>query len=93
MRELVISVVAEQLRRGGPKDTEDFESLARMVVGVMSELRYGMIQTGKPSPEQAARLITRFLQGARAAYTTGDPRQPRVPGEEWARTLAEEAPV
>ena len=44
-------------RKTGPKDTEDLDSLARMVTGVISALRYAMIQTGKPTPAQAARLV------------------------------------
>jgi AcrR family transcriptional regulator len=91
MREGAVKALTEQLRRTGPKDTEDLESLARMIMGVSSELRYAMIQTGKPSPAQAARMVTRFLQGAMAAYTTKNPRFPGLFSDAWGETLEREA--
>jgi len=93
MRERVVHAVAEQLRRSGAKDTEDHESLARMVIGVISELRHGMIHHGRPSPAQAARLVTRFLQGAMAAYTTREPRYQGMGTPAWVQALDDEAPV
>jgi AcrR family transcriptional regulator len=91
MRERTVKALAEQLRKTGPKDTDDFESLARMIMGVISELRYAMMQTGSPSPAQAARLVTRFLQGGMAAYTTGRPRFPGLFSDEWRDVLEREA--
>lgn len=91
MRERAVKALAEELRHGPIKDTEDLESLARMIMGVTSELRYAMIQTGKPSPAQAARLVTRFLQGAIAAYSTRYPRYANLFGEEWREILDREA--
>lgn len=91
MHEHVVQALAEQLRKSGPKDTEDLQSLARMMLGVSSELRYAMIQTGKPTAAQAARLVTRFLQGAMAAYTTSCPRYPGVHSDEWRESLDQEA--
>jgi AcrR family transcriptional regulator len=79
------------LRKSGPADTEDLDSLARMIMGVLSELRYAMIQTGKPSPTQAARLVTRFLQGAMAAYRTRCPRFAGLHSDEWREALDAEA--
>ncbi|MGD8863182.1 MAG: TetR/AcrR family transcriptional regulator [Myxococcales bacterium] len=70
IKEHAVSALAEQLRATGGRDTEDVESLARMMMGVTAELRYAMIQTGKPTPAEAARLATRFLQGGLAAYST-----------------------
>jgi AcrR family transcriptional regulator len=91
MREHAIKALAEQLGKTGPKDTEDLESLARMISGVISELRYAMMQTGKPTPAQAARLCTRFLQGGMAAYNTRSPRFPGLFSEEWREVLEREA--
>lgn len=91
MRERAVQALAEQLGKTGTKDTEDLESLARMITGVISELRYAMMQTGKPTPAQAARLCTRFLQGGMAAYTTRNPRFPGLFGEEWREVLEREA--
>jgi AcrR family transcriptional regulator len=91
MRERAVQALAEQLKQSGPKDTDDLQSLARMMMGVISELRYAMIQTGKPSAAQAARLVTRFLQGAMAAYTTRCPRFPGLHSDEWHEALEREA--
>ena len=91
MRERAVKALAEQLGKTGAKDTEDLESLARMITGVISELRYAMMQTGKPTPAQAARLCTRFLQGGMAAYTTRSPRFPGLFSEEWREVLEREA--
>ncbi len=91
MRERAVKALAEQLRKSGPADTEDLDSLARMMMGVLSELRYAMIQTGKPSPTQAARLVTRFLQGAMAAYSTRCPRFAGLHSDEWREALDAEA--
>jgi AcrR family transcriptional regulator len=91
MRQRAVKAFAEQLRRTGPKDTEDLESLARMVSGCISELRYAMMQTGKPTPAQAARLVTRFVQGGMAAYTTASPRYPGLFSDEWREVLEREA--
>jgi AcrR family transcriptional regulator len=90
MREHAVQALAEQLGKTGPKDTEDLESLARMFMGVTTELRYAMINTGKPSPAQAARLATRFLQGGMAAYSTKSARFARVFGEDWVAVLERE---
>jgi AcrR family transcriptional regulator len=91
MRERAVQALAEQLRRSGPKDTEDLDCLARMMMGVTSEIRYAMIQTGKPTPAVAARMVTRFLQGALAAYTTQNPRFPGLFSDEWRETLERES--
>jgi AcrR family transcriptional regulator len=91
MRERAVKALAEQLSIGPKKDTDDLESLARMIMGVSSELRYAMIQTGKPSPAQAARLVTRFLQGAMAAYSTHNPRYAGLFSDEWRAILDHEA--
>jgi AcrR family transcriptional regulator len=91
MRERAVKALAEELSHGPIKDTEDLESLARMIMGVTSELRYAMIQTGKPTPAQAARLVTRFLQGAIAAYSTQHPKYTSLFGEEWREILDREA--
>jgi AcrR family transcriptional regulator len=91
MHERVVAALAEQLGKTGPKDTEDLESLARMMMGVSSELRYAMIHTGKPTPAHAARLVTRFLQGALAAYSTCHPRFADLFSEEWRDVLDREA--
>ena len=93
MHECAVQALAEQLAHSGPKDTEDLESLARMMMGVSSELRYAMIHSGKPSPAQAARLVTRFLQGALAAYSTGQPRFGDVFSREFREVLDSEAEV
>lgn len=93
MREKVIAALAEQLQRSGPKDTADLDSLARMMVGVIAEIRSVMVRTGKPSPAHAARLVSRFLQGALAAYTTASPRYPDLFGGPWRETLETESPV
>jgi AcrR family transcriptional regulator len=93
MREKVIAALVEQLARSGPKDTGDLDSLARMIIGVISEMRSSMVRTGKPAPAQAARLVTRFLQGALAAYTTTAPRYPELFSDAWRETLEAEAPV
>jgi AcrR family transcriptional regulator len=91
MRERAVMALAEELKHGPIKDTEDLESLARMIMGVTSELRYAMIHTGKPTPSQAARLVTRFLQGAIAAYSTHYPGYAKLFGEEWREVLDREA--
>jgi AcrR family transcriptional regulator len=93
MRERAIQALAEHIRRSGPTDTEDLDSLARMVAGVINSLRNAMIQTGKPTPAQAARLVTRFLQGGMAAYTTQQPRHPGLFGDEWREVLERVAGV
>jgi AcrR family transcriptional regulator len=93
MRDRAIKAFAEQLRKSGPKDTEDLESLARMMSGCIAELRYAMIQTGKPTPAQAARLVTRFVQGGMAAYTTGNPRYPGLFSDDFREVLEREARV
>lgn len=87
MRERAVKALAEHLRRSGPKDTEDLDSLARMIAGVIASLRDAMIQTGKPTPAQAARLVTRFLQGGMAAYTSKNPRHPGLFTDEWRDVL------
>jgi AcrR family transcriptional regulator len=87
MREKAVQALAEHLRRSGPKDTEDLDSLARMIAGVIASLRDAMIQTGQPTPAQAARLVTRFLQGGMAAYTTQNPRHPGLFADEWREVL------
>jgi AcrR family transcriptional regulator len=87
MRESAVKALAEHLRRSGPKDTEDLDSLARMVAGVISSLRDAMIQTGNPTPAQAARLVTRFLQGGMAAFTVQQPRHPGLFSDEWRDVL------
>ena len=91
MRKRAVKALAEQLGRNGAKDTDDLESLARMIMGVMSALRHAMIETGKPTPAQAARLVTRFLQGGMAAYTTRSPRYPGLFSDEWGEALEREA--
>ena len=91
MRKHAVKALAEQLGRTGAKDTDDLESLARMIMGVMSALRHAMIETGKPTPAQAARLVTRFLQGGMAAYTTRSPRFPGLFSDEWREALEREA--
>ena len=91
MRRHVVRALAEQLGKSGPKDTDDLESLARMVLGVMTALRHAMIETGKPTPAQAARLVTRFLQGGMSAYTTRAPRFPGLVSDEWREALDHEA--
>ncbi len=93
MRERALQALAEHIRRGGPTDTEDIDSLARMVGGVISSLRNAMIQTGKPTPAQAARLVTRFLQGGMAAFTTQQPRHDGLFGDEWRDVLERFASV
>ena len=93
MRERAVQALAEHIRRGGPTDTEDIESLARMVGGVISSLRNAMIQTGKPTPAQAARLVTRFLQGGMAAFTTQQPRHSSLKRPEWREVLERFAAV
>jgi AcrR family transcriptional regulator len=87
MRERAVKALAEHLRRSGPIDTEDLDSLARMIAGVTSSLRDAMIQTGKPTPAQAARLVTRFLQGGMAAFTVQHPRHPGLFNDEWREVL------
>jgi len=91
MRKHAVKALAEHLARTGTKDTDDLESLARMIMGVMSALRHAMIETGKPTPAQAARLVTRFLQGGMAAYTTRSPRYPGLMSDEWRDALEREA--
>jgi AcrR family transcriptional regulator len=93
MHELVAKALAEQLHRSGPKDTEDLESLARMMIGVISEVRYAMIHTGRPAPAHAARLVTRFLQGALLAYSSKNPRYPGLFSDEFRDVLEREAKV
>lgn len=93
MRKHAVKALSEQLGRTGPKDTEDLDCLARMIMGVMSALRHAMIETGKPTPAQAARLATRFLQGGIAAYTTRSPRYPGLFSDEWRDVLEREARV
>jgi len=91
MREHIVSALTEYLSRTGLKDTEDLDSLARMIKGVISELRHSMMRTGKPTPAQAARLVTRFVQGGMAAYTTRHPRYPGLFSDEWRDVLEREA--
>ncbi|MDD9934945.1 MAG: TetR/AcrR family transcriptional regulator, partial [Myxococcales bacterium] len=93
MKERAVAALTEQLRGSGPKDTEDLESLARMIMGVIGELRYAMIHTGKPTPAQAARLVTRFLQGGMTGFTTGAPRFPGLVSDEFREVLEREAKV
>jgi AcrR family transcriptional regulator len=93
MRERAVKALAEQLESGPKKDTDDLESLARMMMGVTAELRYAMIQTGKPSPAQAARLVTRFLQGAMAAYTTSSMRYADLLSADLREILDRESPT
>jgi AcrR family transcriptional regulator len=87
MREHIVKALTEHLSRTGVKDTEDLESLARMIRGVISELRHSMMLTGKPTPAQAARLVTRFVQGGMAAYTT----RHGLFSDEWREVLEREA--
>ena len=91
MHERVVGALAEQLGKTGPKDTEDLESLARMMMGVSSELRYAMIQTGKPTPAHAARLVTRFLQGAHRRVLDLPPALRQPVQRRMARVLDREA--
>jgi AcrR family transcriptional regulator len=91
MRERAVAAMAEELAKTGPKDTEDLESLARMVIGVTTEMRSALIYTGKPTPARAARLVTRFLQGAMVAYSTQDPRFAKVFNSKWRDALDHEA--
>jgi AcrR family transcriptional regulator len=91
MRERAVAALAEELGKTGPKDTADLESLARMFIGVTTEMRCAIIYTGKPSPAQAARLVTRFLQGAMAAYSTSDPRLGNLVSGKWRDALDREA--
>ena len=58
-----------------------------MIAGVIASLRDAMIQTGTPTPAQAARLVTRFLQGGMAAYTSKNPRHPGLFTDEWREVL------
>lgn len=90
MRERAVQALAEQLKKSGPKDTDDIDVLARMMMGVTSELRYAMIQTGKPTPAVAARMVTRFLQGGLMAFTTQQPRFPGLFSDEWRDVLDRE---
>jgi AcrR family transcriptional regulator len=91
MRERAVAAMAEELGKTGPKDTDDLHSLARMVIGVTSEMRSALIYTGKPSPAEAARLVTRFLQGAMVAYSTRDPRFAKLFNAKWREALDREA--
>ena len=91
MKERAVKALAEQLGKSGPKDTPDLDSLARLMMGAIGELRYAMIHTGKPTPAQAARLITRFMQGGLLAYATRDPRHAGLFTDEWRDALDEEA--
>ncbi|MDH5672602.1 MAG: TetR/AcrR family transcriptional regulator [Myxococcales bacterium] len=93
MKEKAVCALAEQLGAAGPRDTDDLQSLARMVMGAISELRYAMIHSGKPSPADAARLATRFLQGGLTAYSTRAPRYTELHDDSWRRALDDEAPV
>ena len=45
----------------------------------------------KPTPAHAARLVTRFLQGALAAYSTYHPRIAGLFNDEWREVLDREA--
>jgi AcrR family transcriptional regulator len=93
MKERAVKALAEQLGKSGSKDTTDLDSLARLMMGAIGELRYAMIHTGKPTPAQAARLVTRFLQGGMVAYATRDPRHAALFTDEWREALDDEAPV
>jgi AcrR family transcriptional regulator len=91
IRESAVKAFTERLHNSNTKDVEDLESLARMISGSIAELRYSMMQTGRPTPAQAARLVTRFVQGGIAAYTTGNPRYARLFSDEWREALEPEA--
>jgi AcrR family transcriptional regulator len=93
MKERAVKALAEQLGKSGPKDTVDLDSLARLMMGAIGELRYAMIHTGRPSPAQAARLVTRFMQGGLLAYATHDPRHAGLFTDEWRDALEHEAEV
>lgn len=93
MKERAVKALAEQLLKSGPKDACDVESLARLVMGAIGELRYAMIHTGKPTPAQAARLVTRFMQGGLLAYATRDPRHAGLFTDDWRLALEHEAEV
>ncbi len=94
MRERAVQALAEHLGKTGPKDTEDLDSLARMITGVIAEMRYAMIQTGKPTPGAGR------APGARASCRAAWPHTPRstraFPGlfsDEWREVLEREADV
>jgi AcrR family transcriptional regulator len=89
-RELV-DVVVELLQSIGRLDTDDLESLARMILGTVAELRFSVVHTGKPDPVTAGRLAARFTEGALAAFSTS--QQVQLPAEEWLQALNEGAPL
>jgi len=90
-RESAVKAFTEQLRICRPQAAGDLESLARLIDGCISELRYAMVQTGRPTPAQAARLVTRFVQGGIAAYTTGPGLYPEQSADESRETLQRDA--
>jgi AcrR family transcriptional regulator len=91
MNQQIVDVMVELLRSIGRLDTDDLESLARMLLGTVAELRFSLVHTGKPDPVTAGRLAARFTEGALAAFSGA--QVVRVAADEWLRALNEGAPL
>ncbi len=87
MNERSTAALADHLRNAGITDTRDHESLARMILGIGAELRFSMIHSGQPTAARAARLATRCVIGALAAFTTQLPSHLKPSEQVWAATL------
>lgn len=87
----LVDVMVELLQSIGRLDTDDLESLARMILGTVAELRFSVVHTGKPDPVTAGRLAARFTEGALAAFSGA--QEVHVPAEQWLQALNDGAPL